>query len=277
MKRSDVPNPVTLTEEQRSSLAEKKVFFGHQSVGNNIVLGIRDLMHRDPRLKIKIVRSAEPHTVPGPALVEFDIGRNGDTVSKDDAFAAIVEKGGGLPGTVVMYKYCYADIDSSSDVERLFQGYRRTISALKAKYSWLTIVHVTIPLTVVESASKAWIKSRVGRVTARDLNVKRNQLNCLLRQEYADEPIFDLAEVESTHRDGSRCFFARGKEDIYALAPEFTSDGGHLNESGRRVAAERLLETLSEVPLCQAHSADSDREANQITTIGETIICSTKA
>jgi len=265
LRTGDLTKTVRLSERQISDLAAKKVFFGHQSVGNNILQGIRDLVQSDPRFKISIVRSAEPHTVPGPALVEFELGRNGDTKSKDDAFAAVVEKGKGLPGTVAMYKYCYVDIDASTDVQRLFEGYRQTISTLKAKYSWLTIIHITVPLTVVESAPKAWIKNRLGRVTAQDLNVKRNHFNGLLRHAYADaEPIFDLAEVESTRRDGSRCFFMRGTEKIYALAREFTSDGGHLNEAGRRATAERLLQILSNTAVRKHPTAHSEQEENQL-------------
>lgn len=265
LKTANLSNPLMLSEQHLSGLAAMRAFFGHQSLGNNILQGIRELMHSDPRLRIRIVRSAAPHTVPGPALVEFELGQNGDARSKDEAFSAVVEKGMGLPGTVAMYKYCYADIDSSTDVQRLFQGYRQIISALQAKYPCLAIVHITVPLTVVEPAAKAWINNRLGRVTARNLNAKRNQFNDLLRHAYADaEPIFDLAEVESTYRDGSRCFFMRGTEKIYALAPEFTSDGRHLDEVGRRVAAERLLEILSSSAVRQFHGADSEQEENQL-------------
>jgi hypothetical protein len=100
----------------------------------------------------------------------------------------------------------------------------------------------------VEPPAKAWIKSQLGRVTLQDVNVKRNQFNNLMRQTYAGtDPIFDLAEVESTHGDLSRSYFTRGNEKIYTLAPEFTADSGHLNEVGRRVAAERLLFVLAQL------------------------------
>jgi hypothetical protein len=99
-----------------------------------------------------------------------------------------------------------------------------------------------MPLTTVEPATKAWIKGMLGKVTVRDLAVKRNQFNTLLTQTYAGvDPIFDLAQVESTHGDGSRSYFMRDNEKIHTLASEFTIDGGHLNELGRRTAAERFL------------------------------------
>jgi hypothetical protein len=109
-------------------------------------------------------------------------------------------------------------------------------------------VHVTVPLTTVEPAPKAWVKSILGRVTERDAEVKRNQFNQKLRQTYTGvDPVFDLAEVESTRPDGSRTYFSHGNDRIYTLVPEYTTDGGHLNELGRRVAAERLLHVLSQV------------------------------
>ena len=55
------------------------------------------------------------------------------------------------------------------------------------------------------------------------------------------EPLFDLAMVESTYEDGSRYTFSANGHTYYALVPEYTKDGGHLNELGQKVAAEQLL------------------------------------
>lgn len=77
-------------------------------------------------------------------------------------------------------------------------------------------------------------------------NIKRNELNELIRQEYAGkEPLFDIAAIESTLPDGSRAFFSdHGKVYDY-LSPDYSSDGGHLNPEGRRRVAEQLLITLA--------------------------------
>jgi len=239
-------NPPALSDQQLASLATKKIFFGHQSVGNNVVQGIRDLMRADPRLKINIVKSADPQLVSAPAFVEFEIGRNGDPQSKNEAFNAILDKGMGAQGGIAMFKYCYVDIDSSANVERMFENYRVEINTLKAKYPSLKIVHITVPLTTVEPAVKAWIKGLLGRTTIQDVNVKRNDFNNLLRKTYSGiDPIFDLAQVESTQSDGVRSYFIRDGQEIYTLAPEFTTDGGHLNEAGRQAAAEALLQVLA--------------------------------
>jgi lysophospholipase L1-like esterase len=105
-----------------------------------------------------------------------------------------------------------------------------------------------MPLTTVESASKARVKRLLGRTTVRDVNAKRNRYNTLLRQAYAGrEPLFDIAALESTHADGRRSFVAEKADTGYTLAEELTTDGGHLNERGQRVAAEGLLAVLARV------------------------------
>jgi hypothetical protein len=248
MEKATTVKNASLTEQQILQLASLTVFFGHQSVGANILQGIQDLMAGNPRLKLNIERSDHPDLVSGPALVECSVGENGKPQSKNDAFAAILNKGLGVRGGIVMYKYCYVDIDSSTDIAQMFQSYQQGINALKGKYPLLKFVYITVPLTTMEPAAKAWAKFLIGRPTERDINAKRNQFNNLLKKTYKNtDPIYDLAEVESTYPDGSRSYFMRGNEKIFTLAPEFTSDGGHLNQKGRRAAAERLLLLLSDL------------------------------
>jgi hypothetical protein len=237
-----------LNDQRVSQVLKKKVFFGHQSVGSNVIQGIKDVISEDSRLELTITRSSDPHSVPGTALVEFPVGQNGKPQLKNEDFTAIIDKGMGAQGGVAMFKYCYVDINSRTDVQRLFEGYRRDINRLKLRYPRLTIVHVTVPLTTGALAVKATIKALLGKPTERDANVKRNEFNVLLRQAYGEtDPFYDLAEVESTHADGSRSFFMHGNEKIYVLAPELASDNGHLNENGRRKAAERLLHLLADL------------------------------
>lgn len=237
-----------LNDTQIENITSNKIFFGHQSVGNNLVKGIQDLAEADPRLKLKIMKSADPQSVSGPAFIEFEVGQNGSPQSKIDGFAAILDKGMGAQGGIAMFKFCYVDIELSTDIIRMAAAYEHAINALKHKYPRLTIVHVTIPLTGREPTMKRWAKWLLGKTTRIQLNAKRNQFNDIIRQTYGGtDPIFDLADVESTHLDGSRSYVNRGNESIHMLAPEFTADGGHLNELGRRVAAERLLLTLAEI------------------------------
>jgi hypothetical protein len=78
-------------------------------------------------------------------------------------------------------------------------------------------------------------------------NIKRNEYNQMLISKYQGiDPIFDLAKVESTLPNGQRTTFKFGDKSYYALANQYTSDGGHLNEIGRYYAAKELLKVLSE-------------------------------
>jgi lysophospholipase L1-like esterase len=109
---------------------------------------------------------------------------------------------------------------------------------------------VTMPLTEATAPNpvKSLVKRLIGRPEAHELgrNVKRNRFNDLLRHEYSGkEPLFDLAGIESTRPDSSRSYFTREGLRIYTLASEYSSDGGHLNALGRRVAAAQLLSFLA--------------------------------
>ena len=248
MKSVESASLAALTASDLSHLATQRIFFGHQSVGDDIVCGLRDLMASDPRLKLRIVESAAPQLLTEPAFVESHIGRNGDPHSKAEAFRTIVDKGLGREGGIAMYKYCYADVGPSTDIARMFDIYRREMNALKSKYPLLRVVHITIPLTTAEPAAKGWVKSALGRATARDLNRKRNEYNRLLTQAYNNsDPVFDLAGVESTRCDGLRSELIGSGQRIFTLAPEFTTDGGHLNGAGRRIAAAHLLMALAKL------------------------------
>ncbi len=219
-------NTWPLTDAQVATLVSQRTFFGHQSVGGNILQGIYDLRAADPRLTLNMVNSGNPASVTGPAFIEYAIGQNGDPASKNAAFAAIINNGFGAQGGIAMYKYCWVDISDSTNVNQMFADYRSVVDTLKAKYAALKIVHITVPL-------------------ATDVSVNRNTYNQLLRQTYPANSIFDLAEVESTHADGSRSYTVAGGEPIYTLAPEYTDDGGHLNAAGRQAAAKKMLITLA--------------------------------
>ena len=237
-------------EQAWRAVAAKKIYFGHQSVGANILDGVRELMAADsgaPRLTI--VSADDPGAVRGPALVESYVGQNGDPASKGAAFAAALERGMGEEGGVALYKHCYVDFGRGTDVRRLFADYQARMAALRAKYPKLVIAHVTVPLTTVnENPVKKLLKSALGRPTAAEANALRSEFNALLRATYAGkEPVFDLAAIESTRPDGSRAYITRGADTVYTLAPEYTDDGGHLNAAGRRAAAAGFIAFLAKL------------------------------
>lgn len=233
-------------EAQWRRLASRKIFFGHQSVGDDILRGIRELDASSSRGFLNIVSSDDPASVAGPALVEWHIGRNGDPASKDAAFRQILDKGFGQQGGVAIYKYCFVDLGCGVQPEALFRAYRENARSLLDRYPNLVLVHTTIPLTTVEPGWKAWAKRRLRRPVERDTAAERHHFNQLLRAEYSEsQPIFDLAAAESMRPDGGREYFLMGGEKVDTLVPAYTYDGGHLNGAGQYAAARELLLTLA--------------------------------
>ena len=236
----------TISDSALAQLAQRRIFFGHQSVGFNIVQGIEEVMAADPRVKLRLVKSATPETVDGPALVHAAVGENTRPESKDADFRKILEAGFGATGDIALYKYCYVDVTPATDVTLLFEGYKRTMAALEARYPGLTFVHVTQPLVAPESALASRLRVLLGKASDRVLNAKRNEFNRLLVAEYgATGRVFDLAAAESTRPDGSRVSYRLDGQTVYALAPEYTNDGGHLDAEGRRHVAEQFVAFLA--------------------------------
>jgi hypothetical protein len=151
---------------------------------------------------------------------------------------------------VAFHKYCYADILEATDVPAVFDHYQRTMARLRADCPEVVFVHVTVPLVRVQSGPRAWIKRLLGRAPGRYAgDLARERFNQLMRGTYAGrEPLYDLAAVESTGPDGRREVIRAGGRSGYALVPAYTADGSHLNETGRRRAAEALLTVLACLP-----------------------------
>jgi lysophospholipase L1-like esterase len=237
-----MPSLSEVSTTQWSALASTKIFFGHQSVGWNILQGIETVLQANPDIGLQVVKSEDPAGVEGGALVHEFIGTNGAPRTKLEAFDSILAGGLGPAGGIAMYKYCFLDITAGTDVEALFQAYRDNMARLRAAHPDIRFVHLTAPLTVNGNPVRNLMKRLLGKPTAADFNAKRNRYNQLLRAEYESKaPLFDLARFESTHADGSREFFLRGQDTIYTLAPELTDDGAHLNAKGREAAAIRFL------------------------------------
>ncbi len=242
-----------LTEIDASAwevLAARRIFFGHQSVGRDIMLGVGRILEEHPEIGLRVVASDAPAQVEGSALIEARIGRNRLPATKADAFAAVLEGGFGRePGAVAMYKYCYVDVLPETDPDTLFEDYDRRMDRLRRLYPELMLVHMTLPLHVAPGGVAERIGTRLGRSTQTALNLKRNRYNALLRERFRGvEPIFDLAEIQSARADGSRAFTLYRGQPVEMLAPEWTYDGGHLNEEAQHRVAERFLVFLARLP-----------------------------
>jgi hypothetical protein len=216
------------------SLRNQRVYFGHQSVGANVLEGLRQL---------------EAHFGKGPDMQDALIGQNGDPDGKCEDFSRRLQTF--PPGSIDMalMKFCYIDFDQATDVPKLFARYSSTLDALQARYPSITFIPVTTPLTTRSPAWRRTLKNLLGDPDISSLvNAKRAEFNRLLAQHYGGKAtVFDLARVESTAPDGSRNEFKFNMDGqpAYSLVDAYTSDGGHLNETGQMLAARELVHTLA--------------------------------
>jgi hypothetical protein len=103
-------------------------------------------------------------------------------------------------------------------------------------------------LSYSKTSWKTWIKKITGKkeIWEYDDNIQKNKYNNMIRNEYkGKEPLFDIAEIESTRPDGTRAVFTKSGNNYYNLAEVYTYDEGHLNDLGRKVVADKLLLLVS--------------------------------
>jgi hypothetical protein len=233
-----------------NSVAHKQFVFGHHSVGGNILSGLKSLSSRPENPQINIIELSEQAPVTRSGIYHFSPGKNKDPISKIDAFVTILSSSleRGLHPDAVILKFCYVDFTPRSDVKKLFSYYQNKMADLNKNYPALKVLHSTVPLTTRPTNMKAKLKRLLGlEVWDDSCNLARNKYNTLLRQSYQANEIFDIAKIESTGRDGT-IFQSEYKHELYNyLAPEYTDDGGHLNELGSRRAASEFVFFLAQM------------------------------
>lgn len=236
-----MPNFSSITAAQWDSLTQRRIVFGHQSVGRNILTGVKTVLAANPGIALRVVQGAPTDDSPG--LYHEDVGQNGDPASKSTHLAALVDS---AHVDAALVKFCYVDVTEVTDADSLFANYQSWVAALQQRHPDLRIVHATLPLTSLDGR-REWLMGKLkGRKTARDLNLTRHRYNEMLRREYVGRaPVFDIAALESTRADGSRITFRYRGVDVPTLDPEITDDGGHLNATGQRRAAEAFLALLA--------------------------------
>ena len=228
-------------------ISQLRIFFGHQSVGDNLLEGIEQLSSM-ARVPVKIEKVKEAKDVKLPMIGNAYIAENEFPFKKLKSF----EDDMGSKQTdldIALMKFCYVDIKADTDSRVLFARYQATIEGLKAKHPETTFVHVTAPLTSEKSGPKEFLKRLLGRSDSA-ANVRREEYNALLRKSYQGrEPIFDLAHVESTNPNGSAVTVEWNGIVAPAMAQEYTNDGGHLNAEGKLRAARELISVLATIPV----------------------------
>ena len=244
---TDLPAISDIAPSFWEELSKKRIYFGHQSVGQNILVGVKMLMEANSHIQVNLIETHNPADFNDGIFAHSNVGENRKPKSKIDSFAQIIESDLCKKANIAFFKFCYVDIDSKTDLLEIFEYYKKTMSYLKQKYPNIVFIHVTVPLRTVQSGIKVPLKKLVGKpVEGYCDNISRNDFNKILISEYGDkQPIFDLAMIESISPDGRRSSFSYEGKTYYSLFPEYTNDGGHLNDIGSRKVAEQLLVFLA--------------------------------
>jgi len=206
----------SLSSADLDALRSKKVFFGHQSVGQNLIDGAR------------AIGFPFSHVEDGASFAtvswgDAKIDKNGDPLRKFTSFKTLIaDKGIGAKVDVATMKLCWIDFESGTDVGSLLAKYDADVQALRAANPKLQLLHMTPPLTTSDPGLNA-VRWKFGRA--------------MIDKYRTDGLIFDLAEVIATGEDGTLC----EKRGAPRLCDGWSSDEGHLNDAGSQRAAKAFV------------------------------------
>lgn len=247
--REDIVVSLDQVASDLRTVATARVFFGHQSVGRNVLQGVRALAaEAGVPLRIEEMKAGEASA--GPGLFHANIGENGAPDRKIEDFAASVAGPPESAYDIAMLKFCYVDLDEGSNErspQALFGRYAKSVAQLSARLPKTTLIHATMPLTADPPGWKTTLKRWLGRSTwTDDANRRRGEYNRQLRRHYSADGTFDLARIEATRGDGSVSSFNGGGTTVETMAAEHTYDGGHLTDAAGRHVAAAFVHTLAQ-------------------------------
>jgi hypothetical protein len=208
-----------LPKSELERLRSARVFFGHQSVGGNLLGGAEAL-----GFPFRTVSSAIDYA--GVKRGEALVAENGNPSRKIRSFTDFIDHQGiGDKVDVAGFKFCWIDFAEGADIGKLESEYAAAIDAIAKRFPRLRLFHVTPPLTSDEPARNKLRLSFGERLKAR----------------YASKAVvLDLGSIVSTSATGSRC--QRG--GVPVLCDDLRSDSGHLSDVGSQRAAKAFLYAL---------------------------------
>lgn len=227
-----------------------RTFFAHQSVGADILRGIEELAPRGQRVAQVLDRAqafgGESPTTHPLLIIHERIGANREPLTKIAAFRSVLDAKHRPEIDVALLKFCYVDIATQAEAENLWRHYETAIEQLSTVHPGVHLVHCTVPLRSLPKGPYAWLRRALGhRHSAIVGNRSRDWFNRRLRERFGGQrDLFDLAALQSRGANGAPCELLDAGAPVPSLAPEWTYDGGHLNERGRTMAAAAFLEFL---------------------------------
>lgn len=229
---AEIAEAPPLSAEALERVDEQRIFFAHRSVGDDIVrMGLPAVFARYGVAPLRVVDGLPDGA---GSLGDHWLNQTDDPTTKLDDFATWI-RDGGVPAhaDIAVMKLGYVDVTAETDVPGLFEAYRSMMSKLESDYPELAFLHVTVSVT-------DWVPEN---------NAAIERYNQLMRAEYgAGGRLFDLAAAISTCSDGAANLDVTESGETYRrICPEYSRDGGHLNERGAEVAATELLRRLAAI------------------------------
>jgi len=244
-----------LPDSVLNALHHKKIIFGHQSVGENLIDGIKMVYSENSSIKKPLFISIEQETnFDSTGFYHFHAGKNRDPILKIEHFKETLLKGDFENFDIAFLKLCYVDLNigNEAQINKIFETYQNAVKEITSKYPGLKLIHCTVPLRTRSNYSKgklASIKRLISGVTGKHINDADNRVkeiyNTKIRETFKNDPIFDIAEYESTTPDGKRIRFKNNQVEAFALDNYYTDDGGHLNTAGQKYLSTKLLILLT--------------------------------
>jgi hypothetical protein len=236
----------TVSSEELKAAASRRVIYAHQSIGNNILDGMRALASAG-NVSLNIVKTRAP-AAGGAGVFHFAVGENGFPEGKIEDFERTLA-GGTAGAQVALLELCYVDFGPDTNGRTLAEHYASALQQLQARYPETRFVAMTAPLTTIQTGPRAWIKRMLGREPAGYAeNARRSDFNAVIRLDFsAQGTLFDVAALESSGA-GTATQFERNGQTIPALDPALSEDGGHLNDSGKAVVGAALVKFLAALP-----------------------------
>ena len=231
-----------------NALSGFRVYFGHHSVGGEILLGVSELASVN-EVSVSIVAANEQEEYDQGTIVHGNVGMNEDPISKIKHFDAIMRGGMATVVDAAFFKFCFVDVDRETNVDELFREYRAVVGALERDYPDVIFLHVTMPIVSrplpLITRAKNFAKAILGRyIVSSRLNLIRETYNDKLREAYSESGrLFDLARIQAIGTDES-VNTTRTEDRSRAMQRAFTYDGGHLNRYGRQHIATELIRFL---------------------------------
>lgn len=220
-----------------------RILFAHMSVGDDILNGLvlANSESKEP-IAIHHIEALSQLDTQNAGISHIKIGANTQPFQKLSNFRQfLLSNNNGQSFDYVGIKFCYVDITNKTDIHALLNEYNALVKDVIMRYPHIKFVHFTVPLTTHYGSLKNRIKTLI--LGDQD-NIKRNTYNELLCETYSNKAIIDIALFESSYPDSSRMKHSYFKAKHNSLIPAYTTDGGHLNDLGKKRVAVPFVESI---------------------------------